>query len=92
MPVPIESDFDRRVPESFHHGLWMGTLGDEHRCTGVPQVMKAQAIGQSRPGDRRLEVAGVEEIVPQRGTRRTGEDEITGRRRMVSKVVGENFA
>jgi len=46
MPVGVQSDARGRVPELRLNGLHAGALGDQQRRAGVPQVVKAQPLGQ----------------------------------------------
>ena len=67
----------------------MGALSDEKSRKGMSEVVKAQVRRQARLQHRRLEVAAVEVVVPQRTTLRRGEDKAVRIVRSGSEESGE---
>lgn len=74
MPVRVEGDLDRGVPETVLDYLGMLALGDEHRRMRVSEVMKAEWLTDRAP-HRRQPGAPAEVASKQRATLASGEHE-----------------
>jgi hypothetical protein len=59
--VGSEGHLDRGMPQALHDRPWVCTFGYEQAGVSVTQVVIAQAIGQSSPAYRGLEMAPVPE-------------------------------